>query len=483
MPIYITLLRDFWPYLLTTFTILATVSTATHVVLKKNDSRAAIGWLGLVWFAPVLGVCLYWLFGINRIQRLAKSKFSKIKDITFPKLSLADSPSIMVQIDQNHLDKLCRLSENVTGTPLLNGNTVSALLNGDQAFPQMLQAIDNAQESIALATYIFDNDSWGKKFRSSLRDAVVRGVEVRVLIDSVGARYSFPPIVWGLKRDGIQVTRFMKTILPWRFRYINLRNHRKILVVDGRKGFTGGMNIREGAVLCDTPLHPMQDTHFSIDGPVVAELQRVFAEDWYFSTKEMLEGPKWFPSLDCRGDVKARGIVDGPDEDFDKLRFVMLGAITSAQNTIRIATPYFLPDNELTTALRTAALKGVRVEILLPGTTNLRMVKWASDALLKDLILSGCTIFYTRPPFDHSKLMTVDSTWVLFGSANWDTRSLSLNFEFNVECYDSELTRLVENILDQKAVEAVSISLESLESQCFITRLRNRFFRLFSPYL
>jgi cardiolipin synthase len=286
-----------------------------------------------------------------------------------------------------------------------------------------------------------------------------------------------------LRREGLTAAEFMRTLLPWRFQYFNLRNHRKILVIDGRIGFTGGINIREGNYLADRPSHPVQDLHFQIEGPVVAELQRAFAEDWTFTTREVLKGKKWYPHIGLQGEGVARGISDGPDEDFDKLRMVLLAALATAQSSIRIITPYFLPDADLVTALRIAALRGVEIEILLPASSNLRMVKWASDAGLEELLREGCRIFLTGPPFDHSKVMMVDQTWVLLGSANWDSRSLALNFEFNVECYDSHLAAAVEAILQEKKSTARELSLQEILSKSLFLKLRNRFFRLFSPYL
>jgi cardiolipin synthase len=308
-------------------------------------------------------------------------------------------------------------------------------------------------------------------------------VEVKVLIDGLGARYSFPSITSGLRREGLDAAEFMRTTQFWRFHYFNLRNHRKILVIDGKAGFTGGMNIRDGNALTENPTHPIQDIHFFIEGPVVAELQRSFAEDWAFTTGEVLTGEKWFPHIDFKGNGVARGISDGPDEDFDKLRMVILSALAAAKESIRIVTPYFLPDAELASALRIAALRGLEVEILLPASSNIRILKWAADAGLEELLKQGCKIFLTPEPFDHSKIMVVDHSWVLLGSANWDSRSLALNFEFNMECYDFQLARKVEEILQEKKSTAWELSLEEVLSRNIFVKLRNRFFRLFLPYL
>ena len=480
-------LRNTWPHLVTLAIFLAILATAVHILYKKRNPKAAAGWLGLVWFAPVLGVCLYWMFGVNRIKRRAGLRFADKQDVPLPERKAAVSPLFIEQMlssnAKNSLSLLSRMTEKLTRQPLMQGNKITPLINGDQAYPKMLACLATAQYSISLCSYIFSNDTWGRRFRSALGDAKKRGVEVKVLIDGLGARYSFPPITWGLRRDGIKAAEFMKTMLPWSFQYLNLRNHRKILVIDGKIGFTGGMNIRAGNYLGDNPSHLIQDLHFLIEGPVVAELQRSFAEDWIFTTGEMLHGKKWFPRLDSQGDGVARGISDGPDEDFDKLRMVILAALASAQESISIITPYFLPDEELVSALRIAALRGVEIDILLPAVSNLRMVKWASDAGLEELLRQGCRVFLTHPPFDHSKVMIVDHAWVLLGSANWDARSLALNFEFNVECYDFQLAQAMEAVLQEKKNTARELTLQEILTKSPIVKLRNRFFRLFSPYL
>jgi cardiolipin synthase len=480
-------LRNTWPHLVTLAIFLAILATAVHILYKKRNPRAAAGWLGLVWFAPVLGVCLYWVFGVNRIKRRARLRFADKQNVPLPERAAGVSPLFIEQMcssnAKNSLALLSRMTEKLTRQPLMRGNKVTPLINGDQAYPKMLFCIEAAKYSISLCSYIFDNDTWGSKFRTALGDARKRGVEVKVLIDGLGARYSFPPITWGLRSDGIEAAEFMKTMLPWSFQYLNLRNHRKILVIDGRIGFTGGMNIRAGNYLGDNPSHLIQDLHFLVEGPVVAELQRSFAEDWTFTTGEMLHGGKWFPRLDSQGNGVARGISDGPDEDFDKLRMIILAALASAQESISINTPYFLPDEELVSALRIAALRGVEIDILLPAVSNLRMVKWASDAGLEELLREGCRVFLTQPPFDHSKIMIMDHAWVLLGSANWDARSLTLNFEFNVECYDFQLAETMEAVLLQKKNTARELTLQEVLSKNPIVKLRNRFFRLFSPYL
>lgn len=467
-------------------TILVTLIASAHVVLYKRDSRAAVAWVGLIWVAPVLGPLFYIFFGINRIRRRAERLRSGIEPIIDPETIYRGEGGRFEDLKGPGApdpDPMQKLTETIVGRPLTQGNAVAPLVNGDETYPAMLAAIDEAKDFIVLSSFIFDNDGVGRKFREAFARAVGRGVEVRVLIDAVGARYSFPSIIGPLRRSGVTVSRFIPALRPRRIPYVNLRIHRKIMVVDGEVGFTGGINIRSGHVLAEKPKSPIQDLHFRIEGPVVTDLMAIFAEDWAFCNGERLEDARWFPPQGSRGPVAARGIVDGPDEDFEKLRFVILAALAYARSSIRIVTPYFVPDSGLITSLVVAAMRGVQVDILLPEKNNQRIAKWASTALQWQLLERGCRIFMSPPPFDHTKLMLVDDRWALIGSANWDARSLRLNFEFNVECYDEGLAGVLGEFLRKKITVARPVSLEEVEGRSIPIRLRDGVARLFTPYL
>jgi cardiolipin synthase len=209
----------------------------------------------------------------------------------------------------------------------------------------------------------------------------------------------------------------------------------------------------------------------------------VFANDWAFCTREILQGDAWFPEVADGGNVIARAITDGPDGDFHKLRWTLLAALADAQSSVQIVTPYFLPDPALVSALNLVALRGVRVDIILPAKNNLPFVHWASRAMWWQVLEHGCRLWLTPPPFDHSKLMIVDGHWVLFGSANWDARSLRLNFELNVECYGRDFAQRMESVIEQKLRHAREVTLAEADGRPFLPRLRDAIARLFSPYL
>ena len=208
-----------------------------------------------------------------------------------------------------------------------------------------------------------------------------------------------------------------------------------------------------------------------------------FAEDWEFATGESLAGDDWYPTLDARGDALVRAISDGPDDDFEVLRHVILSALASARRSVRVATPYFLPDMSLITGLNVAALRGVSVDILLPERGNIRLAQWASTAMLWQVLQHGCRVHLSPPPFDHTKLLIVDEAWTLFGSANWDARSLRLNFELDVECYDAGLAGRLAEMVDARIAAARHIDLAGVDGHSFPVRLRDGVARLFAPYL
>ncbi len=474
-------LTQFWPHLAAGFDLLAAALASVHVLLHKRDTRAATIWISIVWTLPVLGSVLYLALGVNRIRRRAV-RLGVRKTYTRP---VPDDLGEPEHAGAEHLKHIARVVSRFTTQPLTSGNRIDPLVNGDTAFPAMLTAIDAAEKSVSLCSYIFDNDPSGMKFIAALQRAVGRGVAVRVLVDAAGTRYSWPPITWKLRHARIPFAKFLPTsiLTPWRVATINLRNHRKSLIVDGQTAFTGGMNIRHGNMILEHPKSPVQDLHFRVTGPVVEELQEAFANDWAYTTNETLDGEPWFPGLPETGDVIARVVPDGPDGDFENARWTLLAALAEAQNSVKIVTPYFLPDATIITALNLAALRGVQVDIILPSKSNLPFVHWASRALWWQVLERGCRIWLTPPPFDHSKLMIVDGHWVMLGSANWDTRSLRLNFELNVECYGRSFAAEMEKIVAKKTATAREATLAEVDRRSIPAKLRDAIARLFSPYL
>ena len=480
------LLLEYWPHLFFAVNLVASMIAAVHAAMTKHDVRAAIGWVGVVLFSPLFGALLYFVAGINRVRR---ERVSQQRDESIPRSngSAADFEIIdVVPSTAPQFASLKTLGDRVSRFPLVRGNAIRPLAGGDEAYPAMLEAIQGARRSIALQSYIFDSDAVGREIAQALIDAHERGVQVRVLIDSVGSKYSRPPIVRMLHRAGVRHALFMANVLlSWRLAYANLRSHRKLLIVDGHAGFTGGMNIRAGFTTACAGESAARDTHFRVEGPLVTQLMSCFQHDWEFTTGEHLAGEAWFPPpvAAAQGDVPARCVPSGPDRSIGSTHDMLLGALAVAQRHVRIQSPYFLPDQPLIGALATAARRGITVDIVIPGSNNLRLVNYAMQAQLDQVIRTGCRVWRSAGPFDHSKLMTVDGAWSYVGSSNLDPRSLRLNFELDVEICDHETARWIERRIDGLIRHARAETLQTLRAQPFAARLRNKLIWLASPYL
>lgn len=471
--------------LVTALAVLAAILASIQALVYKRDSRSAALWIVLIWILPAIGPLLFVFLGINRIRRRAQAMRGNFvrhrHQVTQPPCEThAES---VFGAEAAHLCSFAVMMERVAERPLVSGNAFEPLPGGARAYTAMLDAIASAKESIALCTYIFDPRGIGQKFIAALEAAQRRGVEVRVLIDAVGARYSIPTAKKVFAQNGaIPFAQFNKPTLYWAPAF-NLRNHRKILVIDGHIGFTGGFNIKRDYWDDTDPNSCSQDLHFRVEGPVVTQLNEVFADDWRLTTGENLDGPKWFPAIEPAGPAMARGIEAGPDETFERLRWALIGALNGARKKAVVMTPYFVPDSAILSALNAAALRGVQVDILLPDQCNLPFVRWASFAQLWQAMEGGCRVWLGGGPFDHSKLMIVDNVWTFIGSANWDARSLRLNFEFNVEVYDAALCQKLQPLIDSRFKLSRRITLEEVDARPLPIKIRDSAARLFAPYL
>ncbi len=458
----------------------ASLLASGHALINKREARSAALWVLVIWVLPAVGPVLYLVLGINRVQRRAARLRRRVERYRSVPHHAPGEPG-------THLAPLARLVGEVAQRPLLGGNAVEALVDGAQAYPAMLGAIEGARRSVMMASYIFDGVGIGERFVAALAAAAKRGVEVRVLIDDVDARFSRSSAVKPLRRAGVAVAVFNPPLVPARLHALNLRNHRKILVVDGALGFTGGMNVDcrywPSEAQREQTDKVFRDLHFRVRGPVVSQLAEVFADDWQFATGEPLRGDAWFPRLAPAGGALARGIEAGPDESSERLHWTILGGLNAAQRSVRIMTPYFLPDHALASALGAAALRGVDVDILLPARSDLPHVQWAVFGQIWQVLDRGCRVWTSRGAFDQSKLMVVDGAWTLLGSANWDARSLRLNFELNLEVYSVEFGAHMEGLVQARIGAARALSLAQVDARPFPVKLRDGVARLFAPFL
>jgi len=459
--------------------VLAALS-AGHALLNKRDPRSALGWVSCCILLPYLGPLVYLVFGINRTFVSAK----KMRPEPFGQGLAGDMDACQ---DASRFP-LSQIGRKVTQRRLLACESVQVLVNGDEAYPQILAAIESAQLRICLASYIFARGEIANAVIAALQNAIERGVEVRVLLDGMGESMSFPPIGLALSRAGIDFRRFNPFALFPPSLHLNMRNHRKLLVVDGLTGFAGGMNIADKNC---TALHgeaAIQDVHFKVSGQIASDLEYTFMKDWQYCggrrESEDFSAPLYVSPGPADGDTCwARLVLDGPNEDLDKLADILAGMLSSARKRIWIMTPYFLPDAELIGLLQAATLRGVDVKIVLPSSNNIPPVDWASRHLLGQLLSYDLEVYFQAPPFSHAKLLLVDDDYSLTGSANLDPRSLRLNYELNLELFSVGINQSLAQYFQQKLGSAKLYTVTDRAQRNLLVRLRDAAAWIFSPYL
>lgn len=460
-------------------------AAALHALLNKRDPRGALGWVAVSLVFPYYGPLLYYVFGINRVRIRARQLDQSAQNTLSARARGVDSGAVRHSEDvPGNFSGLVTAADTLTGAPLVAGNDVRVLHNGEQAYPAMLAAIDSAERFIYMTTYIFETNQAGRRFMRALARAAKRGVDVRVLLDGFGEYYAWPRRRVGsrLRRRGVRVGRFLAPrLLPPSLR-LNLRNHRKILVIDGTQAFTGGMNIGDRHYATRGRMRRrVEDIHFGLRGPVVGQIEEVFLGDWAFVTGEQTELSSY--AHEKAGAALCRAVEDGPTEDADRLATLMVAAVASARHRVLIMTPYFLPSRELIGALQAAALRGLDVSIVLPGRNNLPYVQWASRHGLSELLVRGVKIYYRPPPFAHSKLFVIDDLYAIIGSANIDPRSMRLNFELAVEVFDKTLVgELAEHLIDTIS-RSRRYTEQDFNQRGFPGRVRDSLAWLLSPYL
>lgn len=462
--------------------IMLSLYSATHALLNKRDSRAAFGWIDVCLFMPIIGPLIYFIFGVNRVNTRAK-KLRYSLDIEYNSKEEVSRSNPLAKEVPHTLRNTQKVAHRITGLPLVSIEKIETFYVGDETYSSMLDAVQCANKYIYLCVYIFKTDELGKQFIQALTDAKNRGVNIYVLIDGVGEHYSWRKARTLLKNNNIQVRTFCPPrLIPFNFN-INLRNHRKLLIIDDHISFVGGINI--DAEYSDDEMrnnNAMVDTHFKMYGEIALQLKELFESDWLISGGKALINEAKFDAYP-KSDIFCRMIVDGPGINIHHLAIVLITAINSAFNSIVLMTPYFIPNREIIGALRSAALRGVSVDIILPEKSNLRYVDWASRNMFWELLERDINIYYQPGPFAHSKLFVVDCQYSLIGSANIDSRSLRLNYEVGVEVYNQKFANDLNEYMRKIISISRQINLEDVDNRSLLYKIRDGIAWLFSPYL
>jgi len=429
----------------TALQITAFLGVCLHALKRRRNASATILWIFVAWSFPLIGPLLYLAFGVDRIpdKGLRKKTTNQIMMEQRRARHKAEGPFVawhykfstsMEDLENRYCLKLNRSLDALNPEhPLLDGNFITPLVGGDETYPLMMEAIQSAKHHIHLQSFIISRDNTGLRFLEELRKKAEEGVKIRLMFDRFGSTHAY---LGGMFRKYRKIENF--EICGWtqanplkRQFQINLRNHRKNLIVDGRIAFFGGVNLSEENIT--TADHAaIRDYHFRAEGPIVHELQFSFLRDWYFMTAESIDtllNTNHFPHMLSIGDARARLIDSGPSEPPDLASETFFNAITLAQRQVLIITPYFVPTNDILRALRSAAHRGVDVRIIVPERNNHRYAGLASKALYEELLISGVRIYLRKPPFLHAKAMIIDDSVALVGTANLDVRSLELNYE------------------------------------------------------
>jgi cardiolipin synthase len=454
--------------------LLLTFFALVHILFNKRQPLSALVWIIIVSAFPFAGFLLYWFFGFNRI-------------VERPTKATAGASPSRVRLDS----PLDQLGFKLTGLTIHPSCSVELLEDGAKAYPAMLTAIAEAKQSIDLLTYIFDMDRVGSRFVQALGKAAKRGVKVRVLVDGIGAWFPGNALRKELSFHGVEFMSFWRTDRIFHQPLLNLRNHRKLMVVDAEEAYTGSLNISERHYKGPLALHPLRalrprkgserDIHFRVRGPILNDLCAAFEDDWHAAGGESRSSHPRFQKR--RGKDSVRLIRSGPDRSFERIYEMLLGALRLSKKTVDLCTPYFIPDGPLMASLRSLALSGVRVRLFLPREGDQAIVTWASRSYFRELMAAGVEIWQIEGDFVHSKACIIDQKWCLIGSCNLDPRSFRLNFELNLEVRSVDLARQIGHVLERYRKKSRRLDFATIKNHGFLRRLRNNLAKLFSPYL
>lgn len=471
------------------------ILVALRIIYDSHSTSKALAYLLLIFFVPILGVLFYFSFGINYRKRKMYSKKLKADDVYGKNLNqrlqaihqeFKQASSDLIEENKDLIRMLSNV--NMGESPLLIENEVEILKNGEVFFPRLLEDLRAAKKQIHIEYYIYEDDEIGNEVAEVLIQKAIEGVEVRFIYDDFGSRTIRKTLVRKLKAAGVEIFPFNRIIWIALANRMNYRNHRKIVVIDGCIGYTGGINISDKYDNRKKEKNNLfwRDTHMRIDGSGAYGLQHAFLCDWNFSSKQNLViSERFFPiipnSLNKKTPVQI--ISSGPDSDLPSILYSVLQAIHHAKSEILITTPYYIPDESLQQAIIMAAMSGKKVKILVPGKSDSRLVKLASESYFEELLKVGVEIFRYNKGFVHAKTLVTDSDVTSIGTCNLDHRSFDLNFEVNAVIYDKEVANEMRAMFHEDCKHATRFDYKRWYKRSVWHRFKNSFIRLLSPLL
>lgn len=462
-----------------------TLWSIVNIIFNGSRATKMISWSLSVIILPFIGPLLYYLFGINRrkfkLFKLKQTEKRRLYSETYKELKGGEQS--VHKFNDYKEDKLASLIRKNSYFAPYEGNDITLLNSGEEAFGAIFKAIEEAKEFIHLQYYILEEGMLLDRFYELFQKKVKEGVEIRMLYDSLGSNSMRGKVVKRFKDIGVKAFPTMPIRFGNLLFTLNYRNHRKIIIVDGKIGFTGGFNVSDKYMKPISDLGTWQDLHLRIQGPLVNSLQRIFVKDYHFAGKEeLLLQDKYFPKIAPSGETVAQIISSGPDSKYPAIMQQYLAMINIATKSICIANPYFIPGEPVLEAIRIAALSGVNVTLLTPKKSDSLLAQYSMFSTFDSLLEVGANI-YLRPDFSHSKVIVIDSEIASVGSGNFDYRSFEHNFETNAILYDQDKAKQIEELFLRHCTDDVKLELEAFRKRSPFSKFLEGLAKFFSPLL
>ena len=459
------------------------VGTVGVIIGENRNPVKSLAWVTVLLLLPAVGLVLYFLFGrsIKKIHLISRKDLRRLNASTECPGLPAELPDDFSPLARRQV----RLARELTEAPLYEGNHIDIFTNGKEKFDALKRDLQLATDYIHLQYYIFENDTIGHEIRDILVNKAHEGVEVRVTYDHVGSFTINAAFFQRMRREGVDAHAFLRLTFTQLANRLNWRNHRKLVVVDGRVGYIGGMNIADRYVTGSRGGNAWRDTHLRITGPAVAGMCHTFAVDWNFMRRELLTLPipAIAPQAVAPGSDRVQVLPSGPTGQWSNIMTVLLKAIADAERSVWIQTPYFLPNDALLKTLQATALGGVDVRLLLPRNSDSRLLRLAAGSYLKECLLAGIKVYFYEPAMLHSKLMVIDDDFVTTGSTNFDFRSFEHNFECNVLVYSREFNQRMRTVFQADQRQSTRIILSPWRRRPLMVKAAESLVRLLSPIL
>jgi cardiolipin synthase len=447
-----------------------------RILLQKKRPASTLAWIWALLLFPYLGALAYLVLGTDRIRRVRlrrRRQFLAQQERTATSQELAP----ISEIDEQLLGVISRINN----IPITHGNEVELLLKAEAFYSALIGEIEQARHHIHLQFYIWRADEIGARVLEALEGAARRGVQVRLLVDEIGSWRTSSRLFEGLRKAGGQFAWFL-TLVPHRKLFLmNLRNHRKLVVIDGQTAFLGGMNVGDEYMQRGERMPVWLDAQMRMRGPVVLQLQEIFTADWFFATAKKLLVRDYYPQPAQQGRLSVQLVSGGPDNEVDEIHLTLVHLINQARKQIQIVTPYFVPDNALLDALRLAAYRKVEVKLLFPAKSDHPWLQYIARSFYEDLLAAGVQVFEFKPGFLHAKMMTIDSQWSMIGSANLDIRSFRLNFELNALIPSHALAQEVNRSFKEHFAASTKIQLSKFQNRPWRQKFLEALLRPFAP--